>query len=43
MLKLSKNIDYLKDQMNSSYYHKDMHDPSVNSGTLQQHDEVNIF
>ncbi|KXG26492.1 CRM-domain containing factor CFM2, chloroplastic isoform X2 [Sorghum bicolor] len=39
VLKLSKNIDYLKDQMNSSYYHKDMHDPSVNSGTLQQHDE----
>ncbi|CAD6263445.1 unnamed protein product [Miscanthus lutarioriparius] len=39
VLKLSKNIDYLKDQMNSSYYHKVMHDPSVNSGTLQQQDE----
>ncbi|AQK44121.1 CRM-domain containing factor CFM2 chloroplastic [Zea mays] len=43
VLKLSKNIDYLRDQMNSSYYHKDMHDPSVNSVTLQQQDEVNIF
>lgn len=39
VLKLSKNIDYLRDQMNSSYYHKDMHDPSVNSVTLQQQDE----
>ncbi|XP_062184158.1 CRM-domain containing factor CFM2, chloroplastic [Phragmites australis] len=39
VLNLSKNIDYLKDQMNSSYYNKGMHDLSVNSGTLQQKNE----
>ncbi|KAF8714998.1 hypothetical protein HU200_027542 [Digitaria exilis] len=39
VLNLSKNIDYLRDQMNSSYYHKVNHGPSVNSGTLQQKNE----
>ncbi|WVZ85995.1 hypothetical protein U9M48_032846 [Paspalum notatum var. saurae] len=39
VLKLSKNIDYLKDQMNSSYYNRIMDGPSVNSGTLQQQNE----
>ncbi|KAK8448961.1 hypothetical protein SEVIR_7G136000v4 [Setaria viridis] len=31
VLNLSKNIDYLRDQMNSSYYYNAIHDPSVNS------------
>ncbi|CAN6239755.1 unnamed protein product [Urochloa humidicola] len=39
VLNLSKNIDYLRDQMNSSYYKKDIHGPNVNSGTLQQENE----
>ncbi|CAL5027018.1 unnamed protein product [Urochloa decumbens] len=39
VLNLSKNIDYLRDQMNSSYYNKVIHGPSVNSGTLQQENE----
>uniref|UniRef100_A0A0A9BYX9 ATCFM2 n=1 Tax=Arundo donax TaxID=35708 RepID=A0A0A9BYX9_ARUDO len=29
----------MKDQMNSSYYNKAIHDPSVSSGTLQQENE----
>ncbi|RLM64568.1 chloroplastic group IIA intron splicing facilitator CRS1, chloroplastic [Panicum miliaceum] len=39
VLNLSKNIDYLRDQMNSSYYKTTIHGPSVNSGTLQQKNE----
>jgi hypothetical protein len=43
VLNLSKNIDYLRDQMNSSYYYKDVHGHSINSGTLQQKNEVSIL
>ncbi|GJN02662.1 hypothetical protein PR202_ga20036 [Eleusine coracana subsp. coracana] len=39
VLNLSKNIDYLKDQMNSSYYNKGMDDHGVSSRTLQQKNE----
>ncbi|CAN6235278.1 unnamed protein product [Urochloa humidicola] len=39
VLNLSKNIDYLRDQMNSSYYYKVIHGPGVNSGSLQQENE----
>ncbi|GJN27346.1 hypothetical protein PR202_gb15363 [Eleusine coracana subsp. coracana] len=39
VLNLSKNIDYLKDQMNSSYYNKGIDDHDFSSRTLQQKNE----
>ncbi|KAL6652599.1 hypothetical protein ACP70R_011524 [Stipagrostis hirtigluma subsp. patula] len=39
VLNLSKNIDHLRDQMNSNHCNRSMHDHDVNSRTRQQKDE----
>uniref|UniRef100_A0A0A9FC11 Uncharacterized protein n=1 Tax=Arundo donax TaxID=35708 RepID=A0A0A9FC11_ARUDO len=43
VLNLSKNIDYMKEQMNSSYHNKAMHDLSASSGTIQHKSEEHFL